>query len=223
MIETNARCQRCDRRRSERVIETRGLKITNRWTDNQIALTLFVAVSFIYVALSRGVFLYGDDILMFQVTESIVEHGSFAVTSPHDEGDNARSIPGEDGRGYAKYGIGQSLVAIPLYVVSDLLLEPLLPLEAEYDPYGNQRLGPIIYGTSLTNALLGGAAVALLWLLARAIGYSRRTAFVLALLLAFATPLAHYAATFLSEPLTMLALLATVYGLVRASPRRDRS
>ncbi len=154
---------------------------------------------------------------MFQVTESIVERGTFAVASPLDDGDNARSIPGEDGRGYAKYGIGQSLVAIPAYIASDLLLEPILPLQVVSDPWGNQRLGTIIYGTSLTNALLGGAAVALLWLLARAIGYSRRTAYVLALLLAFATPLTHYAATFLSEPLTMLALLATVYGLVRAA------
>ncbi len=191
---------------------------TNRpWSDHRIALTLFLAVSLIYVALSRGVFLYGDDILMYQVTESIIERGSFAVTSPHDDGDNARAIPGEDGRGYAKYGIGLSLVAIPMYVVSDLALEPLLPLQEVSDPWGNQRLGPIIYGTALTNALLGGGAVALFWLLARAIGYSRRTAFVLAMLLAFATPLTHYAATFLSEPLTMLALLAAVYGLARAT------
>jgi len=188
-----------------------------RWNDGRVALVLFVAVSLIYIALSRGVFLYGDDILMFQVTEGIVERGTFAVTSPHDGGDNARSIPGEDGQGYAKYGIGQSLVAIPMYVVSDLLLEPLLPLEDEHDPYGNQRLGPIIYGTALTNALLGGAAVALTWLLARVLAYSRQTACVLALFLAFATPLTHYAATFLSEPLTTLALLTTVYGLVRAA------
>jgi 4-amino-4-deoxy-L-arabinose transferase-like glycosyltransferase len=219
-MQTHSTLGRRQRRQAEHVTETRGSTIAARWTDNRIALTIFVAVSLIYVALSRGVFLYGDDILMFQVTESIVERGTFAVTSPHDEGDNARSIPGEDGRGYAKYGIGQSLVAIPLYVVSDLLLDPLLPLEEEHDPYGNQRLGPVIYGTSLTNALLGGGAVALLWLLARAIGDSRPTAFVLALLLAFATPLAHYAATFLSEPLTMLALLMTVYGLVRTASGR---
>ncbi len=78
--------------------EIRGPTIAGRWTDNRVALTLLVAVSLIYVALSRGVFLYGDDILMFQVTESIVERGTFAVTSPHDDGDNARAIPGEDGR-----------------------------------------------------------------------------------------------------------------------------
>ncbi|MEX1158354.1 MAG: phospholipid carrier-dependent glycosyltransferase, partial [Thermomicrobiales bacterium] len=154
---------------------------------------------------------------MYQVTESIVERGTFAVTSPHDVGDNARSIPGQDERGYAKYGIGQSLAAIPMYIVSGLLLEPLLPIAEVHDEYGNQRLGARIYGTALTNALLGGAAVALTWLLARAVGYSRRTALIPALLLAFATPLTHYAATFLSEPLTMFALLATIYSLVRAT------
>ncbi|HEX5167208.1 MAG TPA: phospholipid carrier-dependent glycosyltransferase [Thermomicrobiales bacterium] len=181
-----------------------------------ISLAIFLGVSLLYVAISRGVFLYGDDILMFQVTESIVEPGDVAVTSPWHEGDIARAIPGRGGKGYSKYGVGQSLVAIPAYVASDLILVKLLPIHVFIDGYGNQRMGAIVYGTALTNTVIGGATVALVYLLAVACGFSRRTALVVAGLLAFGTLLAHYSATFLSEPLTGLALTGTVYGLVRS-------
>jgi 4-amino-4-deoxy-L-arabinose transferase-like glycosyltransferase len=178
---------------------------------------LFVGVSLLYVAISRGAFLYGDDILMFQVTESIVERGSVAVSSPHTEGDVAVAIRGRDGRGYAKYGVGLSLVAIPTYVVSDVLLDHLLPLGVQDDNFGNRRLGPVLYGTALTNAIVGGAAALLAYLLALACGYRQQTALALALLLAIGTLLAHYSASFLSEPLSALCLTATVYGLTRAA------
>lgn len=181
-----------------------------------MALALFLGVSLLFVALARGMFLYGDDVLMFQVTESIVERGTVAVSSPSDTGDVAASRQGRDGRRYAKYGIGLSLVALPAYVVSDVVLEPVLSLREIRDPWGNQRFGTVIYGTSLTNAVVGGAVVALMFLLALACGYRQRTALALALLLAFATLLAHYAAGFLSEPLSALCLTTVVYGLVRA-------
>ncbi len=190
----------------------------------RVAWLLFVGVSLIYVAIARGVFLYGDDILMYQVTEGIVERGSVSVMSPTaDEvaqgsdqvSFTAAAIPGEDGAGYAKYGIGQSLSALPFYVVADLVLQSLLPIEQRFDAFGNQYMGARIYGTSLLNSVAGGATVALTFLLAITVGYERRTALVLAGLLASGTLLAHYASGFLSESLTALYLLATVYGLVR--------
>lgn len=184
------------------------------------ALLLFVGFSLLYVAISRGVFLYGDDILMFQVTEGLVERRSPAVTSPADRADVARSIPGRHGKNYAKYGIGQSLVAIPAYIIADVALEPLLPLPEIRDTHGNLRAGARVWGVGLTSAVAGGGAVAMTFLLALAAGYSRATAYALALLLGGATLLAHYAATFLSEPLSALCLVAMVYGLVRAAGAR---
>lgn len=185
--------------------------------QTRAALLLFLGFSLLYVAISRGVFLYGDDILMFQVTEGLVERGGPAVTSPSDEADVARSIPGRDGKNYAKYGIGQSLVAIPAYVVSDIVVRPLLPLVEIHDAHGNLRTGTQVWGVGLTSAVAGGATVALTFLLALAAGYSQRTAYVLAALLGGATLLAHYSATFLSEPLSALCLVLVVYGLLRAS------
>ena len=201
---------------SGRADERHSARISNAtW----IALALFVTSSLLYVAVSRGVFLYGDDILMFQVTQSMVERGSVAITSPHDRGDVARAAVGTDGRGYAKYGIGQSLVAVPAYVTADVFADRLLPIREFTDAYGNQRMGAIVYGTALTTAAIGGATVALTFLLAHAVGFSPRSSLIVAGLLAFGTLLVHYSATFLSEPLTGLALTGTVYGLVRASNR----
>lgn len=184
----------------------------------RIALSLFLGVSLVYAAISRGVFLYGDDVLVYQVTESIVERGAFDVSTPPDRGDATRSIPGDDGRNYAKYGIGLSLVAIPGFAVGTLI-EPLLPLKVVGDDVDNPRSSTRIYVTALTNAVIGGATVALLFLLAVELGLTRRTAIALAGLLAFATLLLHYSATFLTEPLSALCLTATVYGLVMS--RRD--
>jgi 4-amino-4-deoxy-L-arabinose transferase-like glycosyltransferase len=197
-------------------------------TQRRSALLLFLGVSLLYLSLSRGVFLYGDDVLMYQVTEGIIERGSVAVTSPlasepvvaqapPDVAFTAAAIPGQDGRGYAKYGIGQSLVAIPTYVLSDLLLSPLLSLRATDDPFGNQLTGTRIYGTALINAFIGAAVVAATFLLVIAAGYRQRTALLLAALLAGASLLPHYAAGFLSEPLSALCLTVCVLGLLRAS------
>ncbi|HMM43161.1 MAG TPA: hypothetical protein PKA95_14795, partial [Thermomicrobiales bacterium] len=114
-----------------------------------VALLVLAGVTLVYVAISRGVFLYGDDTLMYQVTRSMVEDGDFSVTSPtYDEvaanpaldaaGFTASAVPGDDGGRYAKYGIGQSLVAIPAYVAAEYLISHVLPLHIGIDPYGNQ-------------------------------------------------------------------------------------
>ena len=193
-----------------------------------VALMMLVGVTLLYAAISRGVFLFGDDTIMFQVTESMVERRSFAVTSPTFDavatnptldaaGFTASAIPGDDGRGYAKYGIGQSLVAIPAFLFATYPLPHVLVLKIMVDPYGNQLTGTVIYGTSLINPLIGGATVALLFLLVVELGYRQRTALVLAGMLAVGTLLMHYAGTFLSEPLTALALTTVVYGLLRAN------
>lgn len=190
-----------------------------------------LGVMLIFAATSRGVLLFGDDILMFQVTESLVERQSVSVTSPtaaqvvvsHPDlasSFNAASIPGVDGRGYAKYGIGLSLVAVPSYVLG-AFLDPLDFVPVLRDPFDNVTGGPRVFVTSLSNAVLGSAAVAMLYLLSISVGYSRLTALALALAAAFATPLAHYSGTFLSEPLAALCLTVSIYGILRASLMAD--
>jgi len=87
----------------------------------RVAFLLALGAGLVFTALSRGQLVYGDDVLLFQVTEAITARGELAVTSPFEEGDVARAIRGRDGRGYSKYGIGLSLVALPAHAAGGLL------------------------------------------------------------------------------------------------------
>jgi hypothetical protein len=184
----------------------------------RIALLLAFACVALFAAISRGVFLYGDDVLMFQVTEAIVERGAVDVLSTAKTGEAAQSIPGRDGRRFAKYGIAPSLVAIPFYAASGVFFDRLELTETS-DGFGNLRTGGRVFGTSLTNAVVGGIAVVLAFLLALELGASTLAAFVAALLLAVGTLWAHYSATFLSEPLSGLCLVGSFFALLRAGKK----
>ena len=183
-----------------------------------VALLLGLAFSAFYAATSRGVFIFGDDILMYQVTEAIWERGEVAVTSPARRGDYARSTLGRDRQRFAKYGLGPSLVALPFYGASHRLFDRL-ELPATADAWDNLRSGPAIFGTGLTNAVTGGATVAVTFLLAVELGFPLLVALATAFCLGSATLLAHYSSTFLSEPLSALCLAVAVLGLVKAKSK----
>jgi hypothetical protein len=178
------------------------------------ALLLGLGSAFLFAAISRGVFVYGDDVLMYEVTEAIVERGEVAVTSAAPVRTATHSVEGKDGRRYAKYGIAPSLVAIPLYVSSEALFDRF-DLPKTNDDHGNPRTGGRVFGTSLTNALVGGAAVSVACLLAIDLGASAVAALFASLMLGVGTLWAHYSATFLSEPLAGLCLVVSFWALVR--------
>jgi hypothetical protein len=180
-----------------------------------VALLLGLAFGAFFAAISRGVFLYGDDVLMYQVTESLVERGEFTVTSTAPARTNAHAIVGADGRRYAKYGIAQSLAAVPFFAVAGPLFDRF-ELPESRDSYGNLRTGAEVFGTGLTNAAIGGAAVACAFLLAIELGAGLGASFAGALLLGFATLWPHYSATFLSEPLAGLCLSLGLLAMEKA-------
>lgn len=189
-----------------------------RW----IALLLLLGVTAFQIAIARGVFVYGDDILMFEVARSIAERRGLEVTSPSDRGDVARSIPGVDGRRYAKYGVGLSLVAAPATILGGR--EPIrsLDLPESVDTEGNPRAGARVFAAGLTNAAVAGALAAALFLLVVELGYGPRSALATALLAGLASPLPHYAAGFLSEPLSALCLTVGVLGVAKSEKLHRR-
>ncbi len=180
-----------------------------------VAFLVGLAFAAFYAGTSRGVFVFGDDILMYQVTQAIWDRGEVAVTSPAARGDNARAIPGRDGERYSKYGLGTSLVALPFYGLSHALFDRL-ELPRTVDRLGNERTGASVFGTGLANAVVGGATVAVTFLLAVELGYPLLVALTTALCLGSTTLLAHYASNFLSEPLSALCLALAVLGLLKA-------
>jgi len=188
-----------------------------------VVLLLLAAVTAFQVAISRGVFVYGDDILMFEVARSLAEGRGLEVSSPADRGVVARSIPGIDGKHYAKYGLGLSLVAAPFTALGGR--EPIRSLELpeSVDPEGNPRAGAPVFAAGLTNAVVAGALAAAIFLLAVELGYGPRPALATALLASFASPMPHYAAGFLSEPLSALCLAVGLLGLVRSEKLHGRA
>jgi hypothetical protein len=110
---------------------------------------------------------------------------------------------------FAKYGIGQSLAAVPLYVAGQHLASLVQPsFRPEVPPFVTSAYNSLI--TALTGMLL------CLWALR--LGFSRRTALALVLLFGLATPAWAYTTTFFSEPSITLCLLGTVAALYWSGP-----
>ena len=141
---------------------------------------------------------------MFGVTRSIVDRWDVTV---HDA---VIGVPGLGGRYYSKFGPGQSLAAIPLYLIGRAL-------EAVVPSWYRPELPGLV--SSLLPALAIACTAALLALAAAELGAAPRGALLLGIVYAVATPAGVYATLWFSEPLTACATLAAVYLLLRD---RDR-
>ncbi len=141
---------------------------------------------------------------MFGVTRSIVEHWDVTV---HDA---VIGVPGLGGRYYSKFGPGQSLLAIPLYLFGRAL-------EAVVPSWYRLELPGLV--SSALPALAIACTAALLVLAAVELGATLRGALLLGIVYAVATPAGVYATLWFSEPLTACATLAAVYLLLRDQDR----
>ena len=175
---------------------------------------LFVAMFLLYFSTAFGMFLYGDDISMLNVTESIVDKHSTEV----EAADFPASPTGIDGNHYSKYGIGQSLLAIPFYL-SGKALRPIVNLNEVTDSSGLLRTGTTIYVVSLLCMLATAAVDVLFYLTARELGYGPTVSFLATLCLGTGTFVWYYSRTFLAESTSMLAVFGAFYALVRVGNR----
>ena len=98
-------------------------------------LVFFLLVLFTLVMSAGGHIVQGDEETMFRVTQNLLNGQGLSVsqeeiTFPAQHKSNFQptqdekfwttsAVPGRDGKTYSKYGIGQSLIAIPLYVFGD--------------------------------------------------------------------------------------------------------
>jgi hypothetical protein len=180
-----------------------------------MALRLFVATLLIYLGTAKGILEEVDDVAMLRVTQSLV-HGSMAV--PADTPGVNRGI---DGGYYARYGIGLSLLGIPLFVLGSVLPQDV-PTREVYDPHGFVLATPLAFAMTGVGALSTAASVALLYRTVRALRYSTLASSVAAISLGLGTFAWFYARTFMTEPPSMLFLLLAVYGLLRFSQDRSR-
>src|SRR3954451_23842613 len=103
------------------VISSAGVAPTHKPQSNRArlrTLALFLAFLGFYLLTASGHFYAVDEETVFRVTESLVERHTVAL--PEAWGLVA-SPPGADEPRYAQYTPGQSLAAIPLYLVGKAL------------------------------------------------------------------------------------------------------
>lgn len=179
---------------------------SERHADQGCAWRLAVVVIVLYLLTATGHLTSGDGAAMYRTAQQLVSAGQVAVP-PSPE-----APAGRDGRHYAKYGLGQSLVELPLV----LLGHTLATLTNQPDDRLTQ------FWASLTNTFVSVGIVLVWWRFARDLGYTRPVATAGAVTLASASLLWPYARTDFSEPLLALTLLATAWCLYRwhcAPPR----
>ena len=160
----------------------------------------------LYLLTAAGHLTSGDGAAMYRTAHQLVVAGQVAVP-PAPE-----APAGRDGRHYAKYGLGQSLVELPLVLVGHTL--------ATLTNQPDDRLTQ--FWASLTNTFVSVGVVLVWWRFARDLGYARPVATAGAVTLACASLVWPYARADFSEPLLALALLSTAWCLHRwhcAPPR----
>jgi hypothetical protein len=172
------------------------------------ALALFLAFLGFYLLTASGHFYAVDEETLYVQTESIVERGTIAV--PRGAWGMVLSLGSREGDGpaYSIFPPGQSVAAVPFYLIGRALT-PLFP--------AGQRGFVLRFAVGLLNPLVTAATVALLYALARRLGYRGAVAAGLAICYGVATLGWGYSRTFFAEPLTALLLLASFYALRRAT------
>ncbi|MBI2903234.1 MAG: glycosyltransferase family 39 protein [Candidatus Methylomirabilis oxyfera] len=155
-----------------------------------------------FLSVSSGIIASSDGVTIFNVTQAIVERGEISVS-----GENV--APGVGAKLYSRYGIGLSVVAIPLYLVGKAF-SSFIPEQF--------KLLTLRGSVSLTNAILSALVCLLLVKTGQQLAYSLRTSMHLAMAFAFSTFFVAYATkSFLTQPLETLCLVGTLYWLIAHS------
>ena len=143
------------------------------------------------------------DIMSYEVTKGIVEHGTVAMSYNVFQMDAHRGV---DGRYYAPYGIGHAIYSIPFYAVARAV-ERVTGL-ALGKPEVLPKAGFVV-GSAFASALTVWVAFLFAWRLSS----DARQAALTALTVGFGTLLWPYAKFGFSAPLATLCVLFGTYGI----------
>ena len=180
------------------------------------AVWLGICLAIFYTLLGNSRIDSGDGEAMLQVTRALAERGRIDVPGgilppveivlpPSSDTEIAYTVVGRDQRTYSKYGLGQSLVTLPLY---GLGMAWRAVSHASHAPRSTSLL---------LNGLLTAFTAAILFSLTQDVGFSRRSGILLTLIWALCTPAWPYTHTFASEPLVTCCLTCAALGAVRFS------
>lgn len=161
-----------------------------------IAVSLFLSL----LIFQGGDLAWSDGISMYEVARSIVEDHDVAIV-------HGVVWEGADGRYYSPFGIGLSLLAVPVYGVIWLARRVI-----SVPPFVAQGI------VSLLSPLLLALVSVATFALARRLGGHVRTSALAALGVAGGTFLLVYGKTFSSEPLAVLLVTLSIERVLAGSP-----
>jgi len=169
-----------------------------------------------------------DSYQIYMVTKSLAERGEITIPKSY------MSVEGMDGNHYSKLGIGQSVIAVPLYVVADVFAG-IMPehnrnqiaevLSRTRTRHGSELIAPqhlVLYEKAeppspvhafvvlLFNPLVCPAVLVVFFIVLCRLRYDPRHAFIVTLLLGFSTLMWPQARDFFQHPLVTLLLLLSV-------------
>ena len=190
----------------------------------RIGVLLFLLLFVAYLVTASGRIDTGDGQTLFDVSQSLLEDGDVTIAPPDpdliaydlrgrplgkaaDLGiEDGYSVQGRNGNYYSLYGIGHSLLILPLLALGRLVA-PTIPSAT---PQWTMQ-----FVTSLFfNPLVSASSGLLIYLTGRRLSLAPMTSVGLAIIYAFATMTWVYSKTFFSEPLITLLLLLTFYSLL---------
>lgn len=158
---------------------------------------LFAFFALLYGLSSMGRINSTDGRDIYNTAVSLLTHHSLAIAP------NIGTFVGRDGASYSKYGVGQSLVELPMAL-----------LDQAAHQLGLFTSAPQLFG-STTNAWITAAGVVVLYQLARDLAYPSKVALVTAAAYGLTTLAWVYAKLDFSEPLLTLMLLLAALACYR--------
>jgi hypothetical protein len=185
---------------------------------------LFLSLVLVYLLTASGRIDSGDGLIIFAVSQSLLEDSNVTVTPPDpnrvvldpqgrplgrlvDLGiEDGYSVGGRAGRYYSPTGIGQSLLILPLLALGQLAASTTL--------LGPPQWAMQFVTSMLFNPLVSASSGLLVYLTGRRLSFTPAISIMLAIIYAFGTMTWVYAKSFFSDPLITLWLLLAFYGLL---------
>ena len=166
----------------------------------KIAVLLWLFFLCLYLLTAKGFIKHFDNETVYQVTRSIVEQGRVSVEKEFAGG--IVGTRGPDGLLYSKFEIGQSLMAIPLYLLGKAFtgVIPGLP----------QTLFTR-FTCSFLDVFVTATTCVVIYLFCLDLGYGRRTSVVLAFLYGAGTIAWPYSKTLFRGPVISLFILSGAF------------
>lgn len=193
-----------------------------------IGWRLFAFLAGLYILTAAGYLVSGDEETMYRVTRNLAWGQGLAVgqeklvlSAPDGtelmparpvEIETTSAVPGRAGALYSKYALGQSILALPLFTLGQLL-DPLWP--------GWPQLGPRL-AVAMLNPLMLAATGWLLFHFVLRLGYSARLAVVITLAFGLSTMAWPYVNTFYPQPAKGFFVLLAAFSFERWRVERTR-